>query len=293
MSTNRAAAAEGAAPDAALLEAATSDAAPSDDAAAPGVASPELATVPTASEIIAQTGANAVTWDPPLTQRYMSPEGIEDPFPDQIRRARPRDAAILLGLGAGFAVASAITARLTLLPDCEDQSDLTTCAIPNEAEIGLRSGRLVGTIGFTVGAAAFGAFGGRELGQLIDQGTRRPLEQRRRIAVGIGSSAVVAGLTGIAVGSSVMALGTRRSLRLASTFDSTTDVTDPEQVARINETLDHVKTARIGLMVLAASPVFLATGISLLVHRPKLERRVRITPTASLTDVGISATVRF
>ncbi len=248
-------------------------------------------TTPTASEIIGQTGAEAAHWEPPLTHRYMSPRGVNDPFPDTIARARPRDAAILLGLGAGFAAASMITARSTLLPDCEDQNDLTTCVVPNAAEIGLRSGRLFGTIGFGVGAAAFGAFGARELGLLLQQGTRLPLERRRRIAVGLGSGAVVTGLTGIVVGSSLLAVGSKRSLRIADSIDPT--AATEAQMAQASDALGEVKVARAGLMVLVASPMVLASGISLLVHRPKLSERLRISPTMSRTQVGLSATVRF
>jgi len=243
-----------------------------------------------ASEIIAQTGAETVEWEP--RHRFMSPEGVDDPFPDRLHRARPRDGAILLGLGAGLAVSSAITARMTLLPDCEDERDVTTCTVPDGADIGLRSGRLFGTLGFSIGSAAFGAFGARELGQWLQQTTRMPLERRRRIAVGLGSGAVALGVTGIAIGSSVLAVGTKRSLRLASTFDSTTTGTDPEELARLNETVGQIKFARAGLMVLVASPVFLATGISLLVHRPR-ERRLSVMPNASLTQVGLHATLRF
>jgi len=248
-------------------------------------------TTPTASEILGQTGAEAGHWEPPLTQRYMSPRGVDDPFPDTALRARPRDAGILLGLGAGFAAASVITARSTLLPDCEDRSDLTTCVVPNAAEIGLRSGRLFGTIGFGVGAAAFGAFGARELGLLLQQGTRLPLERRRRIAVGLGSGAVVTGLTGIVVGSSLLAVGSKRSLRIADSIDPTAAA--DAQMAEASEALGEVKVARAGLMVLVASPMVLASGISLLVHRPRLSERLRVSPTVSRTEVGLRATVRF
>ena len=61
---------------------------------------------------------------------------------------------------------------------------------------------------------------------------------------------------------------------------------------QIDQAMQQVKVARVGLMVLVSSPVFLATGISLLVHRPRFER-LRITPVASMNEVGLSATVRF
>ncbi|MCH9687535.1 MAG: hypothetical protein K0V04_39240 [Deltaproteobacteria bacterium] len=247
----------------------------------------------TASEILGQTGAEEVQWDAPLRPRVMTWSGSDDQIPDHTRQARPRDAAILLGLGGGLAVASMIAARMTLLPDCDDESDVTTCTIPDRADIGLRSGRLFGTVGFGVGAAAFGVFGARELGMLLQQRTHIPLERRRRIAVGVGTGSIAVGLTGIAVGSSVLAMGAKRSIRSANTFDDTTSIDDPETLAQIDEMVGDVKVARVGLMVLVASPAFLATGIALLVHRPRLERRVQITPTAGLTQFGVQATVRF
>lgn len=245
-----------------------------------------------ASELLAQTGADAKKWNPPTTRRYMSREGVNDPFPDKPKRARPVDAVVLMGLGAGFAAASTITARSVLLPDCDDQNDLNTCSVPDAGDIGLRSGRLFGTIGFSIGGAAFGAFGAREIGQLLQQGTRLPLERRRRIAIGLGATSMLAGLTGIAVGSSMVGLGSVRSLRIANSFDPATTQLSPEELALADEALGEVKNARVGLMVLVASPVFLASGISLLVNRPRLER-VSITPTASLTNFGVQATVRF
>ena len=248
---------------------------------------------PTAAEILGQTGADAVQWEPPRTPRFMSSEGIVDPFPDTVRRARPRDAGILLGLGVGFAVASAITARATLLPDCEDENELGTCTVPNGASIGLRSGRLFGTIGFSVGSAAFGAFGGRELGMLLQDSRRLSLERRRAVAVGLGSSAVVAGVTGLVVGSTLLGRGSRRSLEMAAGFDDSVSIDDPAERAQIDAALHQVKVARVGLMVLVASPVFLATGASLLANRPRRTRRVSVTPTASLTEVGVRATIHF
>ncbi len=273
---------------------ATADDATAGDTTAESDPTVEDPAVPTAAELIAQTGANRYRDEPDLLSQSMSAEGVHDPFPDHVRRARPRDAGILLGLGMGLVAASTITARMTLLPDCKDERDVTTCVVPNAAEIGLRSGRLVGTVGFSVGAAAFGAFGARELGQLLQQGTRRPLEQRRRIAVGLGSGSVAVGLTGLVVGSTVLGLGTKRSLRLASTFDPNTPL-DDEGLARVDQTVQQIRTARAGLMVLAASPMFVATGISLLVHRPRRERprRLSVSPTASLHEVGLQATVRF
>ncbi len=254
-------------------------------------ASLDMAESLTAAEILGQTGANAVQWEP-TERRVMTWNGTDDATVDHVRRTHPRDAGILLGLGAGLAVASSITARMTLLPDCDDERDVTTCAVPTGAEIGLRSGRLFGTLGFAVGSAAFGVFGARELGYLLQQGRRLPFDQRRRIAVGVGAGAIAVGLTGIAVGSSLLGVGARRSIDIASTFDSTSTITDPATLTELDTMIGHIKVARIGLMVLVASPVFLATGISLAAHRPR-NRRVQITPTASLTEFGLSATVRF
>ncbi|MCA9654803.1 MAG: hypothetical protein KC501_33110 [Myxococcales bacterium] len=246
-----------------------------------------------ATEILGQTGADAVQWEPPLHERFMSPVGVNDPFPDQPRRARPRDAGVLLGLGASFAIASVITARMTLLPDCEDQSDLSSCVAPAPAELGLRTGRLVGTLGFSIGAAAFGAFGARELGQRLQQGTRWSLERRRRAAVGLGVSTMAMGLTTATVGSVVLGLGARRGLRIASTLE-TAPADDPQTWVSVQAAVDQVKVARVGLMVLVASPVLIATGTALLVHRPRDEpRRLSLAPTVSPTQLGLTATLRF
>lgn len=223
---------------------------------------------------------------------FMSPDGVDDPFPDRPPVIRPRQPAILLGLGLGVAVASTITARLTLLPDCTDERDATTCTVPSEGDIGIRGGRLVATAAFSIGGAAFGALGGRELGLLLQRGSGDTLARRRRIAVGVGTTTTVLGLAGIVVGATVLGLGASRSLTLARTFDSTTDMTDPAVVARIDDTVKNVRTARVGLMILAASPAFLATGIALLVHRPRAPR-LTMQPMLSRTTFGMGATVRF
>lgn len=244
----------------------------------------------TATQLLAETGAEA-RWEPAPRMRVMSSEGVDDPFPDTPPRERPRDAIILLGLGTGFAAAAAATAHYTLLPDCDDQSDLSTCVVPNRAEIGLRGGRLFGTIGFSLGGAAFGAFGGRELGRLLAQGDRLPFEKRRRIAIGLGTGTLALGVTGLVAGSAALGLGARRSLDIADSIGPTLDGT-PEQLVQIEAALDEVKTARIGLMVLAASPVLVSTGIALLVQRPR-ESRLAVTPVAGRGEVGLSATLRF
>jgi hypothetical protein len=223
---------------------------------------------------------------------FMSPDGVDDPFPDRPPVIRPRQPAILLGLGLGVAVASTITARLTLLPDCTDERDAMTCTVPSEGDIGIRGGRLVATTAFSIGGAVFGVLGGRELGLLLQRGSGDTLERRRRIAVGIGTTSTVLGLVGVVAGATVLGLGASRSLAMAKTFDNTTDMTDPAVVARIDDTVTNVRTARVGLMILAASPAFLATGIALLVHRPKLPR-VTMQPMLSRTTFGLGATVRF
>ncbi len=242
-------------------------------------------------EVLAQTGTNEVHVDRTPVPLSMSPEGVSDPFPDQPRRARPRDAGIVLGLGFGFAVASTITARLTLLPDCEDENDVMTCAVPDGQDIGVRGGRLFGTIGFSVGAAAFGAFGARELGQVLQQADGA-LARRRRVAVGLGTSSLAIGLTGAIVGATLLGVGARRGLAAARAFESTTGEVSSAELAVLEDTVGQVEVARAGLMVLAASPFFVASGISLLVHRPR-PRRVVVTPTLGATEVGVTARIRF
>ena len=215
-----------------------------------------------------------------------------DPFPDRPARARKRDAAALLTLGVGFSAAAAVVGRYALLPKCEDESNVMTCEVPDGADIGVRSGRLFGTIAFSVGGAAFGAFGGRELGRLLAQADG-PFERRRRIAVGVGATSLALGVAGVAAGATVFGVGARRSLRLADSFSATTTTDDPETVARLEQTLDEIRTARVGLMILAASPAFVATGVSLLVHRPKRERSIQVSPSLSRTFVGATLSARF
>lgn len=262
-----------------------------DDALAQDVGEPaeDSTDTPTAAEIIAQTGAD-VRWEPAPARRWMSREGVIDPFPDRAPRARPRDAAILLGVGVGFAVGGVLAARSTLMPDCRDMDDLNTCAVPNAASIGLRSGRLFGTIGFAVGSAAFGAFGTRELGQVLREGRRWSLPRRRRLALGLGGGATTVGVAGLAVGAGLLARGARRSVALADSLGGTVDLGDPADSGTVDAALAEVRVARTGLMVMVASPILVAGGISLLVHRP---RRVSVTPVASRHELGVQATVRF
>jgi len=243
-----------------------------------------------ADDILAMEGTDArPSYDEASRLAAMT---AHDPFPDRPVRARKRDAAMLLTLGVGFAAGASVVGRYALLPDCEDESNVLTCEVPDGADIGVRSGRLFGTIAFSVGGAAFGAFGGRELGRLLDQADG-PFERRRRIAVGIGATSLALGVAGAATGATVLGVGARRSVDLARSFDGTTSLDDPQTVDQLQQTVDEIRTARIGLMILAASPAFVATGISLLVHRPKRERSLQLSPTLSRSFAGVSLSGRF
>jgi len=246
-----------------------------------------------ASDVLAQTGTAANKWPRPAPRpRFMSPKGVNDPFRDKPRRARPRDAGILLGAGLGLAASSIALSRLTLLPDCGDENDVTTCAVPDGQDIGVRSGRLFGTIALSMGGAAFGAFGARELGQLMQQGGKRDLPSRKKLAVGLGATSVAVGVTGLVVGATMLGVGAQRSVSMAREFDTSIESMTPQEVAMLQDTVDEVKLARGGLMVLSAAPFFVASGIALLVHRPR-EPRVRVAPIATKTQLGLSATIRF
>ncbi len=277
--------------DDAPLREASSPAAPSDEA--PSVDPPSDPALPsealTADDIEAQTGARNQETAPPPVADFMRPEGVEDPFPDRLPKSRPRHAGALLGLGLGVAVAATITARLTLLPQCADERDAMTCSIPDRADIGVRVGRLVGTVAFSIGGASLGAIGGRELAAVLRE--RAGVERGRRIAVGIGTSATIFGLVGTIAGATVLGVSAQRAVDVARGFQGVTELTDGDE-ARLDRMVHHVRTARVGLMVLSASPMLLATGIALLVHRPR-EPRVSVSPTASRRSFGLSARVRF
>lgn len=244
------------------------------------------------AEIEAQLGASdkapSRVYGPPV----MKPRGVNDPFPDKVERIRPRDPAILLGVGVGLAAASAVMARLTLIPTCRNEDDASTCAVPSSGDIGVRGGRMVGTIAFGIGGAAFGAMGGRELGRWLNQDAGSKIGSRRNLAVGLGSASLVLGMAGTVAGSVLFGLGVRRSVAMAQSFDTVAAEPTGNELALVDETLGEIKTARTGLMLLGASPTFVAGGISLLVHRPR-PRRLSISPQIDGRMVGASASFRF
>lgn len=247
-----------------------------------------------AADVIAMTGSdhsNAATRRP--ERRVMSPEGVHDPFPDRVRRGRPRTAGILLGAGVGLAAASALMARITLLPDCEDERDVTTCTPPDGADIGVRSGRLLGAIGFGAGGAAFGAAGAHELALILQRGTATSLERRRRTAVGLGTTSLVLGVSGVVVGATLLGVGGRRTVALARSHEDQGSGLTPEDLVLLDEMVGHIRIARGGLIALVASPTLVATGIALLVHRPRARQRLTLGPDLTRTRVGLRATVRF
>jgi hypothetical protein len=244
----------------------------------------------TADELEAQAGVRAeLVASPEPVRDFMRPEGVEDPFPDRVVQAKPNHAAILLGLGGAVAIAATVTARLTLLPHCADERNAMTCSIPDRADIGVRIGRLVGTVAFSIGGAAFGAFGGRELAAVLRQ--RVEPVRARRIAVGIGTTSTVLGLVGMVAGATLLGVSAQRAVDLAGTFQGVTTLGDAD-VQRLDRTVAQVRTARIGLMLLAASPALLATGVALLVHRPR-PSRLSLSPMASRRGFGLSASLRF
>ena len=219
----------------------------------------------------------------------MSVNEVEDPFPDEKPKERPIGAAVLLSVAGGLSLAAGAMGRASLRPDCIDRNDVESCATPNGADIGTRGGFLGGSIGFSVGGTAFGALGGRALGHYLasrpDQ-TGRP----RRIAVGVGASALALGSLGVVAGSVVFGIEGRRASVLGKTFEGATEPLTDEEVARLSVMLDHIDTARTGLMLLLASPTFVATGIALLVTAPP---KATVTPTVSRTFAGLSVSRRF
>ncbi len=222
----------------------------------------------------------------------MNPSGVDDPFPDRPPRIHVRSFAVPLSVSLGLAAAGTVMARLALLPDCENENDVSTCDIPDNGDIGVRGGRLVGATAFGVGGAVFGALAGRELGNWLTQTSRFDLRQKRRIAIGTGTTAVVLGTAGMVAGATLFGLATSRSIELARTFDSVSgDLTDEEE-ARLGRAVGHVKTARAGLMVLVAAPTVFATGVALLRHRPR-RPRLSLSPAITTTHFGVTAKLRF
>ncbi|MEM6990799.1 MAG: hypothetical protein AAF721_09885 [Myxococcota bacterium] len=219
----------------------------------------------------------------------MSGEGVDDPFPEETSRQRPVAVAVLLSVAGGLSIAGGALGRSSLKPDCVDRSDVESCATPNGADIGARSGRLFGSIGFGVGGAAFGAVGGRALGHYLRSSPDRS-GRPRKIAVGVGSAAVALGSVAVIGGSVLFGINARRASELGRTFDGVTEPLSPEELSRLGTTLDHVDRARTGLMFLVAAPTFVATGIALLVTAPPA---VTVSPTVSRTAAGLSLSGRF
>ena len=239
------------------------------------------------SEVVASPAPSPEPEPDPYDQ-IMSPVGVDDPFPDRPPRARPRDAGLLLGLGLGLGAGSLILARLSLLPECGNRADVTTCLVPDGNDIGMRGGRLVGAVAFGIGGAVFGALGGRALGQALQHGPAARLERRGRIAVGVGSLAVTLGVFGFVAGVTIFGVRARRAVGIARTYDPAAP-----DVAAGNKMLDQLKLARGGLMALVASPTLVAAGIALLIHRPRPARSWALRPQLSPHRAGLSLASRF
>lgn len=227
------------------------------------------------------------------TEPRMNPVGVEDPFPDRLDRTRPRDVAVPTMVALGLAGASVVMGRLALRPDCGSQDDITTCAAPSEGDIGVRGGRVFGALGFGAGGALFGAVAGRQFGRWLDEHPRLSFQRKRRIAVGTGATAVVLGTAGMIAGATMLGLGTRRAIGIGREFEGVdTNALTDEEYARLNGGLDEVRTARAGLMVLVSTPTLFATGVSLLVHRPRMDR-LSVAPAFSSSYAGVNVRVRF
>lgn len=223
----------------------------------------------------------------------MDPAKVHDPFPDRMHRTLPRDVWVPGVLSLGLAGSAMVMSRLALLPDCGSQDDITSCDAPTDGDIGVRGGRVFGAVGFSAGGAVFGALAGRAFGEWLDQNPRYSLAKKRRIAIGTGATAVVLGTAGVAIGAGFLGSGARQAVNIGREFDEvdTNALTDAEY-ARLNNGLSEVKRARAGFMVLVAAPTMLATGIAVLVHRPR-GARLSVTPAVSPTYAGMSMRVRF
>ncbi|MBV1860347.1 MAG: hypothetical protein KUG77_18185, partial [Nannocystaceae bacterium] len=186
-----------------------------------------------------------------------------------------------------------VMSRLALLPNCGSQDDITSCDAPTDGDIGVRGGRVFGAVGFGAGGAVFGAVAGRAFGEWLHQSPRYSLAEKRRIAIGTGATAVVLGTAGVAVGAGLLGSGARRAVGIGREFDGvdTSALSDAEH-ARLNNGLNEVKRARAGFMVLVAAPTVVATGISVLIHRPH-GARISVTPAMSPTYAGMSMRFRF
>ena len=241
-----------------------------------------------------ETQARAHRDDRPTVERepFMSPEGVGDPFPDRSPRTRPRDILVPGAVALGLAGAGLVMARLALLPDCNNREDVSTCAVPSEGDLGARAGRLFGAVGFGVGGAVFGSVAGREFSTWLAQRNDLSLERKRRIAIGTGTTALVLGTAGMAVGASLFGIGVRRSIELGSQFDPGASSLSDEETAQANLALGEVRTARTGLMLLVAAPTFFSSGVSILRHRPRAPK-LSVSPQLSTTYLGVTAKVRF
>ncbi len=245
------------------------------------------------SELEASASAPRADYVTADVDQQMSSRGVEDPFPDRIERTRPRDVWIPGAVGLGLAGASVVMGRLALLPDCGSEDDVTSCTAPTAGDIGVRGGRVFGAIGFGAGGAVFGAVAGRQFGHWLDEHPRLSLERKRRIAVRTGTTAVVLGTAGMIAGATLLGVGTQRAVDIGREFeDVDTNALTDEEYVRLNQGLDQVRLARAGLMVLVSTPTLLATGIAILVHRPRADQ-LSVAPALSPTYAGMSLRGRF
>lgn len=165
-----------------------------------------------------------------------------------------------------------------------------TCTVPNTADLGIRGGRLIGGLGFSLGAAGFGGFGGRELGLLLQLEAERDLGRGRRLALGLGSASVVAGLAGLVTGSVLFGVGAKRAIDLGRDLEQLGRPLDERDVGSLELARDHLGLARLGLMFLVASPTPLATGIGILANRP---RRISLSPRLARDRLTLTFSGRF
>lgn len=226
------------------------------------------------------------------TEPTMDPTGVEDPFPDRLDRALPRDVWIPGTVSLGLAGAAMVMSRLALRPDCSRQDDINSCKPPSASDIGVRGGRVVGAVGFSIGGAVFGAVTGRTLGNWLTHNDRLSLARKRRIAIGAGTSAVVLGTLGLAAGATLLGVGTDNAINIGRSFEDTGEALTTEDTMRANRGLDEIRRARTGMMILVAAPTVLAMGASLLVHRPR-GPQLSVSPALSSTYAGLSLRVRF
>ena len=223
----------------------------------------------------------------------MSPVGVEDPFPDRLDRPLPHEVWIPGAVGLGLAGASIVMSRLALRPDCSIQDDITTCTAPSSGDIGVRGGRVFGAVGFGAGGAVFGAVAGRSFSHWLAGNPRMSLAQKRRIAIGTGTTAVVLGSAGMIAGATLLGLSTQRAIDIGREFDGVdTNALTDEEHARLNQGLDQIRNARAGMMVLLSTPTLFATGVSMLAHRPR-PNRLSLSPAFGRNYAGLTLRARF